>query len=101
MDVRMSKKPKKTLPKVPAKQRAVSSPQADFEGVLRLIDAAKGRALAAVNTALIELYWSIGQHISRKVGEEAWGQGTVESLAEAICQRHPTMGGFSARNLWR
>ena len=46
--------------------------------MLALIDAAKARAFAAVNTALIELYWGIGQHISRKIAEEGWGQGTVE-----------------------
>ncbi len=69
--------------------------------MLALIDAAKARAFAAVNTALIELYWSIGQHISRKIAEEGWGQGTVEVLAEAIRRRYPTISGFSARNLWR
>jgi len=34
-------------------------------------------------------------------GEEGWGQGTVEALAVTIRRRHPTVGGFSARNLWR
>jgi predicted nuclease of restriction endonuclease-like (RecB) superfamily len=54
-----------------------------------------------VNTALIELYWSIGQYISKKTAEEGWGQGTVGELAETIRRRYATMRGFSASNLWR
>jgi predicted nuclease of restriction endonuclease-like (RecB) superfamily len=54
-----------------------------------------------VNTVLIEVYWSIGQHISRKTVEEGWGQGTVEELAKTIRRRYPTRRGFSASNLWR
>jgi hypothetical protein len=38
--------------------------------VPRLIDAARGRAVAAVNAELIELYWNIGAHISRKVASK-------------------------------
>jgi predicted nuclease of restriction endonuclease-like (RecB) superfamily len=80
----------------------VASPgPADFDAVLGLIEAARTRALAAVNTTLIELYWSIGQHISGKIAQEGWGKGTVEALAEAIQRRYPTMRGYSARNLWR
>ncbi len=98
----MSKRPKKGPGKAVLEQAGVNhTPHAGFEEVLSLIDAAKARAVAAVNTALIELYWNIGQHISRKTAEEGWGQGTVEELAETIRQRHPTMRGFSAQNLWR
>jgi len=75
--------------------------QADFDVVLGLIDAARTRAFAAVNTALIDLYWSIGQYIGVKIAEEGWGEGTVEALAVTIQRRYPGMGGYSARNLWR
>jgi predicted nuclease of restriction endonuclease-like (RecB) superfamily len=77
-----------------------SSP-ADFDDVLRLIDAARGRAVAAVNKELIDLYWTIGEHISRKIADDGWGQGTVETLAEYIRRRQPNARGFSASNLWR
>jgi predicted nuclease of restriction endonuclease-like (RecB) superfamily len=74
---------------------------ADFDDVLRLIDAARGRAVAAVNKELIDLYWNIGEYISRKIAAEGWGQGTVEALAEYIRTRQPNARGFSASNLWR
>jgi predicted nuclease of restriction endonuclease-like (RecB) superfamily len=75
--------------------------QADFDEVLALIDAARAQAVAAVNTALIDLYWKIGQHITRRIATDGWGQGTVQALAEYIHKRHPGMSGYSARNLWR
>ena len=41
--------------------------QADFDVVLRLIEASRGRAVAAVNAELVELYWRIGEHISQRI----------------------------------
>ena len=69
--------------------------------MLKLIDAARLRATTAVNTTLIELYWSIGEYISRKSAEDGWGKGTVEILAELIKQRYPSQRGYSPQNLWR
>jgi predicted nuclease of restriction endonuclease-like (RecB) superfamily len=93
-------KPYATRSKADAGTTPVPS-QIDFDVVLGLIDAARARAVTAVNTELIDLYWSIGKHISLKTAEEGWGQGTVEALAGTIRQRYPTMRGYSARNLWR
>ena len=84
--------------KVPSRTTALTAPPpADFDDVLRLIDAARGRAVAAVNKELIDLYWNIGEHISRKIAAEGWGQGTVEALAEHIRRRQPNARGFSAQ----
>lgn len=75
--------------------------QADFDFVLGLIDSAKVRAIAAVSTTLIGLYWSIGEYISRKTADEGWGKGTVEVLAKTIRRKYPTLVGYSTSNLWR
>ncbi len=80
---------------------AIAPAQGDFDEVVRLIDAARTRAVAAVNTTLIELYWSIGEYITRKTAEDGWGKGTVEALADHIQKRQPNARGFSASNLWR
>lgn len=88
-------------------RRAVKGPvastpaAADFDTVVGLIDAARRRAFQAVNTALIDLYWAIGEHISSRVSSAGWGQGTVRELAEYIYRRVPNARGFSAQNLWR
>jgi predicted nuclease of restriction endonuclease-like (RecB) superfamily len=98
----MSKAPKKAPRKTAIKRGAIASPsQAEFDEVLALIDAAKARALAAVNTTLIDLYWQLGEYISHKIAAATWGQRTVGALAGYIQHRHPGRSGFSASNLWR
>src|SRR5438270_583958 len=97
----MSQTPKRPT-RGAAKGKAAKGPSpADFDVVLGLIADARRRALAAVNTALIDLYWAIGEHISTRVASAGWGQGTVQSLAEYIRKKQPNARGFSASNLWR
>ena len=100
------KKPDKSLPritqgKVLARSPTAPAPQPGFDEVLAMIDAARARAVAAVNTALIDLYWKIGDHILQRIAVDGWGQGTVRALAEYIRTRYPGMSGYSAQNLWR
>src|SRR5665213_3115395 len=98
----MSKAPKKGTKQGIARQDTTNPPSpADFDEVLRLIDAARTRAVAAVNTTLIELYWSVGEYISRKIESATWGEGVVDQLAEHIAQTHPSLRGFTRRNLFR
>jgi predicted nuclease of restriction endonuclease-like (RecB) superfamily len=98
----MSKRPKKGPPESLANRPTADPPsQADFDEVLRLIDAARARAVAAVNTALIDLYWQIGEYLSQRIAAAGWGQGTVKVLAEYIQRHQPNARGFSASNLWR
>jgi predicted nuclease of restriction endonuclease-like (RecB) superfamily len=84
-----------------ATQNPFDSLQADFDVVLEMIAAARTRAITAVNTALIDLYWNIGEYIGRKIAEDGWGKGTVKFLAETIQRRYPGVSGYSAQNLWR
>jgi predicted nuclease of restriction endonuclease-like (RecB) superfamily len=106
----MTKKPnlaKKSPPRTPASrpkavpQSPIDPLHADFDVVLGLIDAARARAIAAVNTTLIDLYRGIGEFISVKIASDGWGKGTVAALAEAIRRRYPNSRGYSAQNLWR
>jgi len=56
-------------------------PNADFDEIAALIAAAKQQAFQAVNTSLIELYWQVGEYISRKIENAVWGDGVVSQLA--------------------
>jgi predicted nuclease of restriction endonuclease-like (RecB) superfamily len=88
----------------PAKAAAVattSSQDEGFDTIVQLIDAARQRAYQAVNTALIELYWQIGEHISRKIAAAEWGDGVVDRLAAHIARTQPGLRGFTRRNLFR
>ncbi len=73
----------------------------DFIEVVELIHSTRQRAFAAVNTALIDLYWQVGQYLSRKLETAEWGEGVVERLAEHITTQHPDIKGFTRRNLFR
>jgi predicted nuclease of restriction endonuclease-like (RecB) superfamily len=88
-------------PSRPRTPRPVAAIVPTFEDVLKLIDAARGRAFAAVNTELVRLYWQVGEHISRKLESAEWGDAVVDELAAAIARRHPGLRGFTRRNLFR
>jgi predicted nuclease of restriction endonuclease-like (RecB) superfamily len=98
MSTASGKSPRKAAIK---RVEAASPSQVEFDEVLALIDAAKARAAAAVNTTLVDLYWQLGEYISHKVAATTWGQRTVAALAEYIQRRHPGRSGFSTSNLWR
>jgi predicted nuclease of restriction endonuclease-like (RecB) superfamily len=72
-----------------------------FAEVVDMIQSTRGRALAAVNAALVDLYWRVGEYISRKLETAAWGEGVVDELARYIHRRHPNLRGFTRRNLFR
>jgi adenylate cyclase len=72
-----------------------------FATVIALIKQARTHAIQAVNRELINLYWRIGEHISKKVEQAEWGQSVVKQLAEYLQINEPDLKGFSDKNLWR
>jgi len=60
-----------------------------FSEVVRLIAASREKAIQAVNTALIDLYWQIGATISRKIEAAEWGDGVVARLDQFIARTEP------------
>ena len=72
-----------------------------FKDVVRLIKEARFNVIKAVNTEMINLYWSIGEHISNKIHKSEWGDGVVMELANYIQKNEPEFKGFSDKNLWR
>lgn len=72
-----------------------------FGELLRQIQQTRQKVFAQANTALMALYWLIGQTISEKVRREAWGKGVVTELARYIARHDPEVKGFSDKNLWR
>lgn len=72
-----------------------------FNEIIVLIEDSKQKAFSQVNSTLIELYWNIGQYISKKTIQEKWGKSIVQELAIFIKQKEPMIQGFSDKNLWR
>jgi predicted nuclease of restriction endonuclease-like (RecB) superfamily len=73
----------------------------DFAEVLSHIQQTRQRVFAQANTALIGLYWRIGQMLSQKVAQAGWGKGVITELASYIASADPSIKGFSDKNLWR
>jgi predicted nuclease of restriction endonuclease-like (RecB) superfamily len=72
-----------------------------FGTVAQLIRNSRYKALKAVNTTLIELYWNIGEYIYKRIEAAEWGHSVVEDLAKYLQRQDPTLKGFSDKNLWR
>jgi predicted nuclease of restriction endonuclease-like (RecB) superfamily len=66
-----------------------------------LIQQARQRAVRAVNTELVALYWQVGEYISQKIEAAEWGDGVVADLARYIQRYHPNLRGFTRPSLFR
>ncbi|MFO1252226.1 MAG: PDDEXK nuclease domain-containing protein [Inhella sp.] len=73
----------------------------DFAELLGQIQHTRQRVLAQANTALMDLYWRIGQTLSHRVAQAGWGKGVVAELARYLAHADPSLKGFSDKNLWR
>ena len=72
-----------------------------FAEVVGLIQAARDRALQAVNVELVGLYWRVGEYIQRKIDATEWGEAVVEQLADYLAHHHSDLKGFTRANLFR
>lgn len=61
--------------------------EADFEKIVGLIEVARLRVAQAVNTAIIDLYWKVGEYLLRKIQSDGWGNGKVQKLSAFIQRR--------------
>lgn len=75
--------------------------QDQFSEITTLIQQARSSALRAVNTELINLYWQVGEYISRRIANASWGEKTVDELAGYLKRNHPELKGFNRRGLYR
>ncbi len=72
-----------------------------FEELIQIIKKARHKTLKAVNTELINLYWQVGEYISKRIESAEWGESVVSQLALYIQKNEPDLKGFSDKNLWR
>ena len=72
-----------------------------FTDIIHLIKQSRNNAIKTVNAELINLYWNIGEYISKKVEQSDWGKSVVKELSEFIQTNEPEIKGFSDKNLWR
>lgn len=63
------------------------------------IETAQIKAMVAVNTELIVLYWEIGKTILEQQEKQGWGSNVINQLSKDLKKSFPEMKGFSPRNL--
>ncbi len=72
-----------------------------FDDIILLIKQSRANAIRAVNAELVNMYWNIGEYISKKIENAVWGESVVIELANHIRRNEPDLKGFSDKNLWR
>lgn len=75
--------------------------QEQFTDIIQLIKQSRSKAISAVNTEMINLYWNIGQYIYNRIETAEWGKSVVKELADFLQKSEPDLKGFSDANLWR
>jgi predicted nuclease of restriction endonuclease-like (RecB) superfamily len=63
------------------------------------IQSARARAVLAVNSELIHLYWTLGRLILDRQEADGWGSKVIERLASDLRREFPQMTGLSRANL--
>lgn len=72
-----------------------------FAEVTTMIQQAHHRAVSLANSAMVDLYWRVGEYVSKKISSSEWGKSVVTQLASYIAGKHPGIKGFSDKNIWR
>lgn len=65
------------------------------------IQSAQTRAVLAVNSELVRLYWEVGRLLDQRQKSEGWGKGILPRLAKDLHNEMPEVKGFSERNIGR
>lgn len=63
------------------------------------IQNAQSKAIVAVNTELVKLYWIIGKEILKQQQKRGWGGKVIDQLSKDIKKSFPGLKGYSKRNL--
>lgn len=73
----------------------------NFSNIISIIEAAKQRAIKAVNAELINMYWEVGKYLSSLVENSSFGDKVIDEIAAYIAENNPTIKGFNRRGLYR
>lgn len=72
-----------------------------FDEIIRIIDNARTRAMKAVNAELIQMYWKIGEYLSKLCATSSFGDKVIDEVAAYLAKENPSLKGFNRRGLYR
>ncbi len=64
------------------------------------VQASQLKAAVAVNYAMLELYWFLGEQIIERQETVKWGDGVLKQMSKDLTTAFPDLTGFSRRNLF-
>lgn len=70
-------------------------------GLIKIIDESRQNALKKVNEELINMYWKVGEFLSREAEQAAFGDAYIDGIASEIREAFPGIKGFNRRGLYR
>lgn len=73
----------------------------NFSEIISIIETAKMRALKAVNTKLITMYYEVGKYLSELCSNSKFGDKVINDVEMYISKNNPTIKGFNRRGLYR
>lgn len=72
----------------------------EFAYVDSIITAHSNAAIAKINTESLQMYWEVGEYISRHLRTSEWGDHIVSELADYLKRKSAKRRGYSKRNLY-
>lgn len=70
-------------------------------GLIKIIDESRQNALKKVNEELINMYWKVGEFLSRESEQATFGDAYIDRIASEIQDAFPELKGFNRRGLYR
>lgn len=92
-------KPAALIPVPPPRNELPASYGQLLQDLKQRIATERVRVVLAANSAMVLLYWDIGQVILDRQEQEGWGAKVIDRLSADLRQAFPEMSGLSARNL--
>ena len=69
--------------------------------LIQIISQSRQKALKKVNEELINMYWRVGEYLSKEAVKTSYGDAYIDSIAEKIQDAFPGIKGFNRRGLYR
>ena len=69
--------------------------------LIKIIENSRNNELRRVNEELIQMYWKVGEYLSKESKNTAFGDDYINSIAKEIQSAFPGIKGFTRRGLYR
>lgn len=69
--------------------------------LVNIINESRQNALKKVNEELINMYWKVGQFLSKESEQAIFGDAYIDNIAKGIQDAFPGIKGFNRRGLYR